>query len=63
MMMAENTAGNGSGKTTLNLSVTVEDKKFLKMYAVQNGTTISDMLHGYVETLKAEGTGERAETK
>ena len=62
-MMAEKTAGNGSEKTTLNLSVTVEDKKFLKMYAVQNGTTISDMLHDYVETLKAEGTGERAETK
>ena len=62
-MMAEKMAGNGSEKTTLNLSVTVEDKKFLKMYAVQNGTTISDMLHSYVETLKVEGAGERDETK
>ena len=33
MMMAEKTAGNGSEKTTLNLSVTVEDKKFLKTCA------------------------------
>ena len=31
--------------------------------AVQNGTIISDMLHGYVETLKAKDAGERAETK
>ena len=52
MMTAEKTAGNGSEKTTLNLSVTVEDKKFLKVYAAQNGTTISEMIHGYVEYLK-----------
>ena len=38
--MSEKTAGNGSEKTTLNLSVTVEDKRFLKVYAAQNGTTI-----------------------
>ena len=31
--MSEKTAGNGSEKTTLNLSVTVEDKRFLKVYA------------------------------
>ena len=42
--MSEKTTGNGSEKTTLNLSVTVEDKRFLKVYAAQNGTTISGML-------------------
>ena len=52
--MSEKTAGNGSEKTTLNLSVTVEDKRFLKVYvyAAQNGTTISGMLQDYIETLK-----------
>ena len=50
--MSEKTAGNGSEKTTLNLSVTVEDKRFLKVYAAQNGTTISGMLQGYIEMLK-----------
>ena len=42
--MSEKTAGNGSEKTTLNLSV--------KVYAAQNGTTISGMLQDYIETLK-----------
>ena len=50
--MSEKTTGNGSEKTTLNLSVTVEDKRFLKVYAAQNGTTISGMLQDYMETLK-----------
>lgn len=50
--MSEKTAGNGSEKTTLNLSVTVEDKRFLKVYAAQNGTAISGMLQDYIETLK-----------
>ena len=49
--MSEKTTGNGSEKTTLNLSVTVEDKRFLKVYAAQNGTTISGMLQDYIETL------------
>ena len=51
-IMSEKTTGNGSEKTTLNLSVTVEDKRFLKVYAAQNGTTISGMLQGYIEMLK-----------
>ena len=50
--MSEKKAGNGSEKTTLNLSVTVEDKRFLKVYAAQNGTTISGMLQNYIETLR-----------
>ena len=51
-IMSEKTTGNGSEKTTLNLSVTVEDKRFLKVYAAQNGTTISGMLQDYIEMLK-----------
>jgi hypothetical protein len=51
-MMNEKVAGNGTEKTTLNLSITVEDKKFLKVYAAQNGATISSMLQDYIEELK-----------
>jgi hypothetical protein len=51
-MMNEKVAGNGTEKTTLNLSITVEDKVFLKVYAAQNGTTISSMLQDYIEELK-----------
>jgi len=51
-MMNEKVAGNGNEKTTLHLSITVEDKKFLKVYAAQNGTTISSMLQDYIEELK-----------
>lgn len=51
-MMNEKVAGNRNEKTTLNLSITVEDKKFLKVYAAQNETTISSMLQDYIEELK-----------
>ena len=51
-MTAEKVVGNSSEKTTLNLSLTVEDKKFLKVYAAQNGTTISKMIQEYIEALK-----------
>lgn len=53
-MTAERAPGNGPEKTTLNISLTVEEKKFLKVYAAQSETTISNMIHSYVESLKAE---------
>jgi hypothetical protein len=62
MMMRKKTEENGSEKTTLNLSVTVEDKKFLKVYAAQNETTISSMLQDYIETLKKSQTEEAKKT-
>ncbi len=43
---------NYSEKTTLNISLTIEDKRFLKVYAAQNGITISSMIHDYIESLK-----------
>lgn len=54
--MNEKTAENGAAKTTLNLSLTVEDKKFLKVYAAQNGTTVSGMIQDFIETLKNSRT-------
>ncbi len=53
-MTNEKAISNGTEKTTLNISLTVEDKKFLKVYAAQNGTTISSMIQGFIETLKSE---------
>lgn len=59
--MNEKTAGSGAEKTTLNLSLTVEDKKFLKVYAARNGTTVSGVIQDFVQTLKsaqAESTSD-----
>ena len=50
--MSEKTTGNGSEKTTLNLSVTVEDERFLKVSTAKNGTTIGVMRQDYIEMLK-----------
>ena len=50
--MRERTAEKGPEKTTLNLSLSAENKKFLKVYAAQQGTTVSSMIEDYVETLR-----------
>lgn len=39
-------------KTTLNISLTVEEKKFLKVYAAQNGLTVSGIIQNYIEELR-----------
>lgn len=39
-------------KTTLNISLTVEEKKFLKVYAAQNGLTVSGIIQDYIEELR-----------
>jgi len=36
-------------KTTLSLSLTVSDKKALKMMAAEKGTTIAAIIHGWIE--------------
>lgn len=36
-------------RTTLSLSLTVSDKKALKMYAAEKGTTIAAIIHGWIE--------------
>ena len=53
-MTNDKAISNGAEKTTLNISLTTEDKKFLKVYAAQNGTTISSMIQGFIETLKSD---------
>lgn len=41
-------------RTTMNVSISADDKKFLKVYAAENETTIAAMIHDYVESLRKE---------
>ena len=47
-----------SGKKTskLNLVLSEKDKKFLKIYAVERDTSVSAVIHEYIEQLRKEGT-------
>ena len=54
-------AGSSSGekRTTLSLSLTVSDKKALKMLAAERGTTIAAIIHEWI----VERTGNNKEFK
>lgn len=41
-------------KTTLNISISTDDKKFLKMYAIEHDTTVAALIEAYVEKLRKE---------
>lgn len=36
-------------KTTINLSITAEDKKRLKMHALKEDKTVSEILHDWID--------------
>ena len=38
-----------SGKTTITLSITEADKLKVKVYAMAHKTTVSDLLHGWIQ--------------
>ena len=40
-----------SNKTTITLSISNADKSKVKQYALAHGTTVSDLLHGWIEAL------------
>ena len=47
-------------RTTLNLSVTVEDKTFLKIYAAEHGVTVANVIHECItEYLTKEKNNDR----
>jgi diguanylate cyclase (GGDEF)-like protein len=56
-MNSKKEAEGNTGKTPLNISLPAEDKKFLKVYAAQNGTTISKLVQDHIETLRGRGNG------
>ena len=39
----------GAGATTMTLSISAEDKYKVKDYALRHQTTVSDLLHGWIE--------------
>ncbi|MBQ2683235.1 MAG: hypothetical protein IJG25_02400 [Thermoguttaceae bacterium] len=41
-------------KTTLNVSISAEDKKFLKMFALEHDTTVAALIEAYVKKLRGE---------
>ena len=43
-----------SKKTTLNVSISNEDKKFLKMYALQHDVSVSYLVEKWIQELRAE---------
>lgn len=49
--MAEAKRGE-SQRTTFLVSMTEADKDFLKLYALENKTTVAALIHAYVETLR-----------
>ena len=44
----------GEPRTNLLLSLSVEDKKFLKIYAAERGMTVAAVIHEFVEDLRRE---------
>ncbi len=41
-------------RVPMNVTLSPENKKFLKMYAVEHGTTVSKVITEYVEKLRKE---------
>ncbi len=41
-------------KTTLNVSISADDKKYLKVYAAEHETTVAAVIHACVEKLRKE---------
>ena len=45
-------------RITMNVSLYESERTYLKIYAAKHGTNVSELIHQYVEMLKAQ---ERAE--
>ncbi len=50
-------AFRGGERTTLSLSLTVSDKKKLKMMAMEQDTTIAALIHGWIAEHSEEVDG------
>ncbi len=48
-----------SGKTTITLSITEADKMKVKVYAMAHKTTVSDLLHGWIQEYCQDRGAER----
>jgi hypothetical protein len=45
-------------RITMNVSLYESERTFLKIYAAKHGTNVSDLIHQYVEMLKAQEKAE-----
>ncbi len=41
-------------RTSMNIALSPEDKKYLKVYAIEHDTTVAALIHDYVESLRKE---------
>lgn len=48
-MSKSNTVSCDSGKDRITLSITGEDKLLVKRYALEHNTTVSDLLHNWIQ--------------
>lgn len=39
-------------RTVFNMAMSLEDKKFIKKYAVEKGVSVADLFHEFVESLR-----------
>lgn len=53
-MAAEKNISVEERRTTMNVSLTVDDKKFLKVYAAEHDTSVAALIHDAVERLRRE---------
>lgn len=42
-------------RTTINISIRPDDKKFLKMYALERDTTVAALIEDFVTKLREDG--------
>lgn len=42
-------------RTSMNIALSYEDKKFLKIYAIEHGTTVATIIHEYIANMRKVG--------
>ena len=45
---------NTEKRTSMNIALSPEDKKFLKVYAIEHDTTVAAVIHEFVEKLRGK---------
>lgn len=46
-------------KTTLNVSITAEDKKFLKLYALKHDVSVAALIEAWIRELRKKEGDEK----
>ena len=59
--MPDDLPAKKESRITMNVSLYESERTFLKIYAAKHGTNVSDLIHQYVEMLKAQEKAEAVE--